>query len=315
MIVDNLNYFVTVIEQKSITKAAKLGHISQSGLTQIIKKIEDDLGCDLLLRSNKGIEPTECGLLVYEYAKKMIDLDDSMKQRLTCMLDGCFSIVVKPCCSLDNSLIPSILFNMQNKYANIKMNVEQEDKDKIFSEVKSGVTDFGILMGEITESDEIDSITVGMETIVLVAGNQLIKENMITIEDLPNYKIIDFSLGSYAKEVHAILSKHVFGHKDKKTYVPFFSIDSIPAIKSLIENNFGISFLPLYSIQEELRAGKFKVVELDDFHLSLPIRILSKKDDHLFPDLQNIKKYFVNSALKYFKEFKVANSEYYNANK
>lgn len=313
MIIDNLNYYTTVIEQKSITKAAKLKHISQSGLTQIIKKIEDDLGCDLLSRSNKGIEPTDCGLLVYEYAKKMIDLDDSMKQRLTCMLEGCYSIVVKPCCSLDNSLIPKILFNMQTNYSNVRMSIEQADKEKIFAEVKNGVTDFGMILGEIIENSDIDTITVGNENIVLIAGNELIESDKIKIGDLSHYKIIDFSLGSYAKEVHSILSQHVYGNRDKKTYTPFFSIDSIPAIKSLIENNFGVSFLPLYAIQDELKAGKFKTVELENFKLSLPIRILSKKNDHLFPDIIRIKQYFINSALTYFKDYKITNSEIYQS--
>jgi len=305
MMIDNLRCFTKVIDAKSISKAASQTHITQSGLTQMIRKIESDLGCDLLKRSNKGIEPTECGALVYEYAKKIIDLDDSMKQRLVCMTEGCYSIVIKPCCSLDNSVIPNILFNIQNKFSNIKMNIELEDKEKILSEVKSGVTDFGIFLGDMPLDDEINISNVGEEHIVLVAGPQLIKEQKLTINEISQFKIIDFSLGSYAKEVHGILSDLVFSDRLKKTYTPFFSIDSIPAIKSLIENNFGISFLPLYSIQDELKQGKFKIISLENFKLKLPIRIVSKKDEHLSPFLLEIKNYFIESSISYFKNFKM----------
>ena len=302
MMIDNLRSFIRVIDEKSISKAAEYEHMTQSGLTQMIKKIENDLGCELLHRSNRGIEPTECGSLVYDYAKKIVDLNESMKQRLVCMTEGCYSIVIKPCCSLDNSIIPNILFNIQDKFSNIKMNIELEDKEKILNEVKSGVTDFGIFMGDMPEDEEVNIINVGLEHIVLVSGNRLIRNGNLTSSELSNYKIIDFSLGSYALEVHQILSELIYQDRTKKTYTPFFSIDSIPAIKSLIENNFGVSFLPLYSIQEDLKQGKFKIVHIENFSLTLPIRVISKKDEHLPPFLQKIKRYFIESSKTYFNQ-------------
>ena len=301
MMIDNLRTFMRVIDERSISKAAEFEHITQSGITQMIRKMEADLGCELLIRSNKGIEPTESGALVYEYAKKITDLDQSMKQRLVCMTEGCYSIVIKPCCSLDNSIIPNILFNIQNKFSNIKMNIELEDKERILNEVKSGVTDFGIFMGDMPEDNEVDITNVGVEHIVLIAGNQLIKQSSITSKELSNYKVIDFSLGSYAAEVHAILSDLIYQDRFKKTYTPFFSIDSIPAIKSLVENNFGVSFIPLYSIQDDLNEGKFKIVNVENFKLTLPIRIVSKKDENLPPFLKKIRQYFIDSSKTYFK--------------
>jgi DNA-binding transcriptional LysR family regulator len=301
MMIDNLRTFMRVIDERSISKAAEFEHITQSGITQMIRKMETDLGCELLIRSNKGIEPTESGALVYEYAKKITDLDQSMKQRLVCMTEGCYSIVIKPCCSLDNSIIPNILFNIQNKFSNIKMNIELEDKERILNEVKSGVTDFGIFMGDMPKDNEVDITNVGVEHIVLIAGNQLIKQNSITSKELSNYKVIDFSLGSYASEVHAILSDLIYQDRFKKTYTPFFSIDSIPAIKSLVENNFGVSFIPLYSIQDDLNEGKFKIVNVENFKLTLPIRIVSKKDENLPPFLKKIRQYFIDSSKTYFK--------------
>lgn len=303
MALDNLKYLARVIDEKSISKAAQKEHITQSGLTQIIRKIESDLGCDLLTRSNRGVEPTECGNLVYEYAKQIMDLDESMKQRLVCITEGCYSIVIKPCCSLDNSLIPNILFNLQNKFTNIKTNIILDDKVKAFSEVKKGITDFGIFMGDIPEDDEVETVVVGHEHIVLVAGNKYIKEDRLIVEEMRKHKIIDFSLGSYAKEVHSILSKLIYGNTNEKSYKPFFSIDSIPAIKSLVENNFGISFLPLYSIQEELKQGKFRIIELENFKLSLPIRISSKMDEQLTPLLRDIKQFFIKYSTDYFKKY------------
>ena len=56
-----------------------------------------------------------------------MDLDETT----SCLTEGCY-IVIKPCCSLDNSLIPNILFNLQNKFTNIKTNIILDDKVKAF---------------------------------------------------------------------------------------------------------------------------------------------------------------------------------------
>lgn len=301
MLIQNLKTFIRVVDEKSISKAAEFEHITQSGITQMMHKMETDLGCELLVRSNKGIVPTEYGLLVYEYAKKIVDLDQSMKQRLLCMIEGCYSIVIKPCCSLDNSIIPNILFNIQNKFSNIKMGIELDDKNKILNEVKNGITDFGIFMGDVTEDPEVDIINVGFEHIVLIAGNQYTKKASISVQELTESRIIDFSLGSYATEVHAILSELIHHDRLKLTYKPFFSIDSIPAIKSLVENNFGVAFLPLYSVLEDIKESKFKIVDLENFKLTLPIRIVSKTEEHLPVFLKKIRQYFIDSSKTYFK--------------
>lgn len=299
MNIESLSYFVKIVDEKSITKASKSEHISQSALTQIVKKLESDLNCSLLSRSNKGITPTECGQLVYEYAKDMAGLYSSMQDRLVCMTEGCFSLVIKPCCSLDNQFIPNIMYQIQNKFKNVKLTTILDNKIKTISEIKIGITDFGIVMGNVLEDEVIDITIVGQEDIVLVAGPKMIVSNKISISELSKYKIIDFSLGSYMKDIHNLIESRT-SPKINGGYSPFFSIDSISAIKTLVISNFGLAFLPRYSVVDELEKNQIKMIELDDYKLRLPIKILSKKDSYLPPLMIEIKKSLIKSSIKYF---------------
>ncbi len=300
MNLDHLKYFIKIADLKSISKAALSEHLTQSALTQIIKKMEVELNCSLISRSNKGIEVTECGQLVYEYAKSMVDTHHSMLSRILCITDGCYSIVIKPCCSMDNNLLPNALFKIQNEFKNIKLDVILDSKPKIISEIKIGITDFGVVMGELPDDPEIDVHTIGIEKIVLVAGNQLIHDESISINELDHLKLIDFSLGSYGKEVYKIIAKHAKKENSQQTYSPFFSIDSIGAIKTLIESNFGVSFLPYFAVHDEITQKKFNAIEIEGFNLNLPIHILSKKDSQLPPLLLQIKKSFIETTIKLF---------------
>jgi LysR family transcriptional regulator, transcriptional activator of the cysJI operon len=301
MNIENLKYFIKVMDEKSISKAAQSEHLTQSAMTQVIKKLEDECACSLLDRSNKGITPTECGLLVYEYAKSIVSTFGSMKSRLSCMTEGCYSIVIKPCCSMDNYVLPKALFSIQNQFENIKLDVMIGNKAKIIEEIKIGITDFGFVMGETPIDPLIDAEIVGHERIVLIAGHDIPIQDEICLCDLERYKLIEFSLGSYGKEIKRKIESHVKKDQSKLTYEPFFSIDSLTAIKSLVESHFGIAFLPYYTVSEDLDKGKFRIIDVKNFSVEMPIKVLSKTTDQLLPLLFEIRKLLVKETKTLFK--------------
>ncbi|MDO5375409.1 MAG: LysR family transcriptional regulator [Staphylococcus rostri] len=67
-----LEYFIEVVNHNSFTKAAQALHISQPSLTATIKKMEHDLGYQLLKRSTKEITITEKGIQFYNYAVNLV---------------------------------------------------------------------------------------------------------------------------------------------------------------------------------------------------------------------------------------------------
>ena len=64
--------FYTVAKHKHMTKASEELHISQPAISQSIKKLEDQLGGTLFLRSNKGMEHNKEGKMFYNYVKGVL---------------------------------------------------------------------------------------------------------------------------------------------------------------------------------------------------------------------------------------------------
>jgi LysR family transcriptional regulator, regulator of peptidoglycan recycling len=75
----DLTAFVVVVEERSFTKAAaKLG-LSQSALSQIVRRLERRLGLRLLMRTTRSVAPTEAGeRLVQTLAPALENLDASV---------------------------------------------------------------------------------------------------------------------------------------------------------------------------------------------------------------------------------------------
>ena len=61
MMLRQIQHFQTIVQENSFTEAAELCHISQSGISQSIKALEDEIGVKLITRKNRGFELTEAG--------------------------------------------------------------------------------------------------------------------------------------------------------------------------------------------------------------------------------------------------------------
>ena len=79
--------FYIVAKNKHMTKASEELHISQPAISQSIKKLEDQLGGTLFLRSNKGMELTEEGKMFYEYVKGALKLINNAENEFTSFKD------------------------------------------------------------------------------------------------------------------------------------------------------------------------------------------------------------------------------------
>lgn len=79
--------FYTVAKYNHMTKASEELHISQPAISQAIKKLEDQLGGALFLRSNKGMELTEEGKMFYHYIKNALELIDNAENEFTSFKD------------------------------------------------------------------------------------------------------------------------------------------------------------------------------------------------------------------------------------
>ena len=68
----HLRYFVAVVEEQSITKAADKLCIAQPPLSRQIQKLEEELGITLFERGSRPVKTTEAGMFFYEHAVQIL---------------------------------------------------------------------------------------------------------------------------------------------------------------------------------------------------------------------------------------------------
>ena len=83
MKIETLNEFIVLTDCKNYSKAADYLFISQSTLTKHIQQLEQELGVNLIDRSNNSFSLTLDGIVFYEYALKIVKLKQDVVARIS----------------------------------------------------------------------------------------------------------------------------------------------------------------------------------------------------------------------------------------
>lgn len=75
-----LRYFLTVVEEANFTRAAERLHLAQPGISAQIRRLERELGQQLLERSGRGVRVTEAGAAVLPYARAALEAAEGVRQ-------------------------------------------------------------------------------------------------------------------------------------------------------------------------------------------------------------------------------------------
>ncbi len=82
MTLHQLKVWTTIAKRLSITKAAKELRIRQPSVTQQIRLLEKEFGLKLYNVNSRGIEVSQAGRVVLQYAKRLLSQVDNLKKEL-----------------------------------------------------------------------------------------------------------------------------------------------------------------------------------------------------------------------------------------
>lgn len=161
-----LNTFKTLVEVGHFTQTAEKLHMTQPGVSQQIKKLENACHHSLIRRENKGFELTEQGRIVYEYALKIAKDEANLIENLS--FDDPYSGQCKLSCSGSLALLlyPQLL-SLQQQHPNLSIHLEAAPNQKILNDLQSGSIDLGIVT-HIPNSNLYQSEIIASEALCLV---------------------------------------------------------------------------------------------------------------------------------------------------
>lgn len=141
-----LLYVITIAEQRSITKAAELLYVSQPSLSQIVSKLENDLGQKLFIRTNQGLYPTKSGENYLSTAYRILKIHKDFQNTISDMnnlKNG--KLVIGLSSSIGCIILPDVLASFSRKYPNIQVIYKEHNSTDLERMLTSGKIDLAIL--------------------------------------------------------------------------------------------------------------------------------------------------------------------------
>ena len=183
--------FFVVAKHKHMTKASEELHISQPAISQSIKKLEEQLGGTLFLRSNKGMELTEEGKMFYEYVKGALELINNAENEFTSFKDlnkgeikiGCSTTLTK-------LVLLDALKRFHPNYPNININITNDLTSNLINDLKLGKLDFVIFNESTIKESNLNLQKIKELKQGFVYNPLFYKDEVKSFEDLNNYPLI-----------------------------------------------------------------------------------------------------------------------------
>jgi len=148
-----LEYVVSILQEGSITLAAKKCHTSQPSLSQQLRLLEEELGEPLAQRKPRGVEPTAAGKLLLEHALPLLEAAERLRARFSMrreIHEGRMSFGVIP--TIAPYLLPQILGPFRKSFPQMDVQIREARTTGLIQMVVDGTIEFAIL-SDVTPQD------------------------------------------------------------------------------------------------------------------------------------------------------------------
>lgn len=163
MNISQIRYFLEVAKCQNLTKAAHILHVTQPTLGRQISVIESEVNALLFIRTNKGLELTPAGIVLYEEFSRIIeDYDRAVDKAFLASqcITGKLNIGILDGLEIQN-YIPEVVAYFEKTHPNIEIIIKRKSFLDLLDELIVGKLDASISFTfHIKERSELDSIFI-----------------------------------------------------------------------------------------------------------------------------------------------------------
>lgn len=243
---NDLKYYLAICQERSFAQAAKNLFISQQGIGKIIKRLEDELGVSLLVRTPSGIEPTECGCLLEKHARNILDYVESMErefQEIAWSNQG--RIRLASAYGILNSLSADCLWNFRKQYG-IDLQYTEHPDVHVEALVGKGNANIGFAVQPVddTRFDKIPLVSHRLYAILNVEHPLSSKKNLC-YEDLDGQNMI---IENNEFKLHRYIMQQCRKHQIQPNVV--FETSGLILCHKMVRQNKGLSVTVDYMLSD-----------------------------------------------------------------
>lgn len=193
-----LQYFVTVAKEANFTRAAAKLHVAQPGVSAQIRRLERELGQELLDRSARSVRLTQAGAAVLPYARAALQAVDGARlvvDELTGLVRGHVAIGTVTSHTVD---LAALLARFHHDHPAVEITLTENNSDQLIDALRGGRLDAAIIALGATPPPDLQLHIVTDEPITAAVSHrhELAKRSTIPLTALRDRALISLPAGT-----------------------------------------------------------------------------------------------------------------------
>lgn len=257
----DLELFCEVAHCGSFSKAAKAFRISQPAASEIVKGIEEQLGCDLLNRATRPLDLTPEGRIYYDGCRELLDgyrrLEDRIQQRRDKVVGP---VRIAAIYSVGLLQMDCYVKEFERLYPDAALDLQYVHPGEVLSRVLNEEVDLGLMSFAPRRADLVYETWQDQKIVVVVApDHRFAKRSCVPVDELDGESLVGFTPELRMRQE---MDKWLKQSKVNVNVVHVF--DNIENIKRAVEVGSGIGLLPVPTVRREVEMGSLVAIELED---------------------------------------------------
>ena len=274
-----LRLFLALAQTESVTKAARMMHITQPTASMQLKEMTENIGFPLFEVISKKIHLTALGKEFAKTAREMTAQWETFEQHVTQikgLTKGTLKVAVV---STAKYFIPKLLGSFCSKYPEVDISLEVLNRDGVIKRVEENSDDLYVMSKPPLHIDLEDQILMPNPLCMIACkGHPLSLKKNLRLQDLKHERFILRELGSGTR-----MSTDIHFKQKKFTPQLLLELGSNEAIKKAVASHLGVAIISIHALDQFDYDNEISVLKLQDFPINSQWHLVYLKGKQLSP--------------------------------
>lgn len=276
---EKLEAFIVLTECRSFTEAAHRLYCSQPTISNYIRQLEEMYGTALINRESKDTFLTEKGKMLYQQAKKMMELMEETNIIMTEKTNT--SLTINASHYIGTYVLPQVLTQFQHTYKKLPLEINTYGYQELYHQLQEQKLHYAYM--PIYEEDayiqsHFDKHILFEDQFVLIVSKNhpLRKRKVIYKRDIERENLLMPQSQYIRQHVLTLLKKNnIF---PSPVYMSSFEV-----VKQSVKSGLGIAFLPYRSVMDDISSAELCMKDIQCVNISRKNGLIVRKDHQLLP--------------------------------
>lgn len=276
MNLNQLKYFEQIIAHGSMRLAAQKLHVTEPTISHQIALLEDELHLPLVLRTRKGVSPTDSGEVILLDVKLILDTIDLLHKHAIALQDDNHQINIAAIPSASLTILPMVIQCFRARYPSVDLQIQESGTYTIISDVRLGTADIGF----IATSESLPYKTTDLNVTPLIHGEVVILASGTgSLSNIHELTLAELSREQFIVGMNGYLAKLVLQAMFSEQHLqrPVIYAANGFTTREMIRRNVGIGCIPDFAFRDEDQ-GAFKTIRISDGTIPITIAVVTSNN-------------------------------------